>query len=195
METVKIERTTKETSVYAEISFPGKGDVSVNTTVPFFDHMLTALFFHGGFDAKIKAKGDTEIDDHHLVEDTGIVIGQCLAQLDRQSRPTMRFGSISVPMDDAAASVLTDFCGRPFLVWNVHFPQIYCGRFEMCLLKEFFSALVSHARINLHINGLYGENSHHLSEAVFKAVGKAVGQSLTKRTDGVTPSSKGMLES
>ena len=175
METVKIERTTKETSVYAEISFPGKGDVSVNTTVPFFDHMLTALFFHGGFDAKIKAKGDTEIDDHHLVEDTGIVIGQCLAQ--------------------AAASVLTDFCGRPFLVWNVHFPQIYCGRFEMCLLKEFFSALVSHARINLHINGLYGENSHHLSEAVFKAVGKAVGQSLTKRTDGVTPSSKGMLES
>ena len=93
METVKTERTTKETSVCAEISFPGTGNVSVSTTVPFFDHMLTALFFHGGFDAKIKAKGDTEIDDHHLVEDTGIVIGQCLAQLDKQSRPTMRFGS------------------------------------------------------------------------------------------------------
>ena len=144
METVKTERTTKETSVCAEISFPGTGNVSVSTTVPFFDHMLTALFFHGGFDARIEAKGDTEIDDHHLVEDTGIVIGQCLAQLDRQSRPTARFGEASVPMDDAAASVLTDFCGRPFLVWNVHFPQIYCGRFEMCLLKEFFSALVSH---------------------------------------------------
>ena len=97
METVKIERTTKETSVYAEISFPGKGDVSVNTTVPFFDHMLTALFFHGGFDAKIKAKGDTEIDDHHLVEDTGIVIGQCLAQPNSTNKVGRQCVSVQSP--------------------------------------------------------------------------------------------------
>lgn len=194
MSCVKIERSTKETSVCAEIAFPGTGKISIETTVPFFDHMLTALFFHGGFDAEIRAKGDTEIDGHHLVEDIGIVIGQCLAELNNRNFPVNRYGNAVIPMDDSAASVLVDFCGRSCFVYNIDFPQIYCGSFEICLLKEFFRALSSHAKINLHINGLYGENSHHLAEAVFKALGKATGQALTPKTDGILPSTKGMLE-
>lgn len=194
MNCIKIERNTKETSVHAEISFPGTGKVSVKTTVPFLDHMLSAFFFHGGFDAEIRAEGDTDIDNHHLVEDTGIVIGQCLAEIAQKSQPVTRYGNAVIPMDDSAASVLIDFCGRPYLVYNIRYPQIYCGSFEICLLKEFFQALSSHARINLHINGLYGENSHHLAEAAFKALGKASGQALTPKTDGILPSTKGMLE-
>lgn len=194
MTSAVVERQTKETDIRAQIAFPGTGKVSIETTVPFFDHMLTALFFHGGFDAEIKAKGDTEIDAHHLVEDTGIVIGQCLAEINSRNLPVVRYGQSVIPMDDAAASVLVDFCGRPYLIDNTVFPQIYCGSFEICLLKEFFRALSTHAKINLHINGLYGENSHHLAEAIFKALGKALGQALTPRTDGILPSTKGLLE-
>lgn len=194
MNSVQHQRKTKETDIQVNIKFPGTGNVNINTTVPFFDHMLTALFFHGGFDATIQAKGDTEIDDHHLVEDVGIVIGQALNELNQKQLPVQRYGSATIPMDDSAATALVDFCGRPFLVYRLDFPQIYCGQFEICLLKEFFQAITAHARINLHLNGLYGENSHHLSEAVFKSFGKALGQALTKRSDGMTPSTKGMLE-
>ncbi|MDY3938963.1 MAG: imidazoleglycerol-phosphate dehydratase HisB [Spirochaetia bacterium] len=194
MTSASVERKTKETDIRAKIAFPGTGQVSIKTTVPFFDHMLTALFFHGGFDAEISAEGDTDIDNHHLVEDTGIVVGQCLADINRQNFPLFRYGHSSIPMDDAAATVLVDFCGRPYLIYNTVFPQVYCGSFEVCLLKEFFQALSCHAKINLHINGLYGENSHHLAEAVFKALGKALGQALTPRTDGILPSTKGLLE-
>lgn len=194
MSSAEIQRKTKETDIRVQLSFPGTGKVQINTSVPFFDHMLTALFFHGGFDATVQAKGDTEIDDHHLVEDVGIVMGQALAELNAKQQPVLRYGSATIPMDDAAANALVDFCGRPFLVYRLEFPQVYCGRFEMCLLKEFFQAVSAHARINLHLSGLYGENSHHLSEAAFKAFGKALGQALTKRSDGLTPSTKGMLE-
>lgn len=194
MNRVKIERNTKETAVCAQTTFPGTGTISIETTVPFFDHMLTALFFHGGFDAEIQAKGDTEIDAHHLVEDVGIVLGDCLAQLNRQTQAVTRYGHAAIPMDDSAAEVLVDFCGRPYLVYNVDFPQLCCGAFETCLLKEFFHALSTHAKINLHINGLYGENSHHLAEAIFKAVGKALAQALTPKADGIVASTKGVLE-
>lgn len=199
MEAVVIERTTRETSIRVEL-LPGTGrvgeqigkqDLSIATGVPFFDHMLTGMLFHGGFQASVAASGDTEVDDHHTVEDVGIVLGQALATWQESNGPLARFGHAVVPMDDALGEAVIDACGRPYLVFSADFPQTHAGTFDLALVREFFQGLANHARINVHLIGRYGLNGHHLAEALFKAAGRALAQAYAG-SDAVR-STKGSL--
>jgi imidazoleglycerol-phosphate dehydratase len=145
----------------------------VDTGVPFFDHLLRALAFHGRLGLSIKGQGDLEVDEHHLVEDTGLALGEVFARLLEQG-PVERFGHAVAPMDEALAEVAVDVCGRPTLVFSGEFPQARVGSFEAALLREFLTALASRARIALHASLRCGANSHHLAEALFKALGLAL---------------------
>jgi imidazoleglycerol-phosphate dehydratase len=169
-------RTTKETDITVSLAFDAKHDVSVDTTVPFFDHMLHAFAFHGGFSLSVKATGDTNVDPHHLVEDTGLVIGECLRTIFASSGGVMRFGHAIIPMDEALSEATIDVCGRPTLAYRASFPQDYAGEFPLWLFREFFLALANRAEVALHLECRYGENAHHMIEALFKALGKAIGQ-------------------
>ncbi len=190
---VVVERKTKETDIRCELTFPGSGNCKIDTEVPFFNHMLNAMFFHGGFDVDLKAKGDIEVDHHHLVEDCGIVIGQALFKIFLENKNITRFGSFTIPMDDALCSTTVDFCNRPYLVYIVDYPQFKTGEFEVALHKEFFYALAMNAKINLHTRCFYGDNSHHISEAIYKSCGKAFNIALTVNSDNIEKSTKGVL--
>lgn len=185
-EIITVKRETKETSIVVELDMEERGKIAIDTTLPFFDHMLHAMAFHGGFSLTITAKGDTHVDPHHLVEDTGLVLGQAFMEYFKKSGPFERYSHCVIPMDDSLAEVTIDACNRPYLVHNIDYPQDRSGEFDMFLLKEFFQAFVSNSRINLHINCPYGENSHHLSEAIFKSMGIALKKSFTRisRKDG-----------
>jgi imidazoleglycerol-phosphate dehydratase len=159
--------------------------------VPFFDHMLYAMLFHGGFAGSVRARGDTDVDDHHTVEDVGIVIGQALSEHVERFGPVARFGHAVVPMDDALAETVIDLAGRSFLAFRAEFPQARAGRFDLALVREFFQALAGNARANVHVIGHYGINAHHLSEAIFKSAGRALG-AATRPADLVR-STKGTL--
>ncbi len=189
-----IERTTTETSVKVDWVLDGVGNGKVQTTIPFLDHMLTLLAKHGFFDLTIQAKGDTDIDDHHTIEDIGIVMGEALKQALGGKERIRRFGFASVPLDETLAQVTVDLSGRPYLVYRTELPSKRIKSLDLSLFEDFFQALVTHAAMNLHINVMYGRNSHHIMEAVFKGLAKALDQatSIDDRVKGVL-STKGSL--
>jgi imidazoleglycerol-phosphate dehydratase len=189
--TVTVERNTKETRIKLKLDPDGPGSIKLDLDLPFFEHMLTALAFHGGFGLEITGKGDLDVDPHHLVEDVGLVLGQALAEL-LEKGPVKRYGHALIPMDDALAEAVVDVCRRPYLVHRVEYPQARCGNFEICLLKEFFQALANRAQINLHLIARYGENSHHIAEALCKAAGKALFQAYFPTDAGSDPGTSGM---
>lgn len=189
-----IERTTSETQVKVELVLDGTGRGRIQTTIPFLDHMLTLLAKHGFFDLTVQAKGDTDIDDHHTIEDIGIVIGDALKQALGSKEGIRRFGWASIPLDETLAQVTVDLSGRPYLVYRVDLPQRRIKTLDLGLFEDFFQAFATHAALNLHVNVLYGRNPHHIMEAVFKALAKALDQAtgLDGRVSGV-PSTKGSL--
>ena len=195
MRSALVKRTTKETDIVVEINLDGTGCVEAETGVPFFDHMLNAFGRHGLFDLKVKAVGDIEIDAHHTVEDTGIVLGQAIAQALGDKRGVRRFGSAFVPMDEALLHAALDISGRGQLHYDVDLPFGMVGAFDTQLAKEFFIALATNAGVTLHVREIAGENAHHIIEASFKAVGRALCEAceINPRIAGELPSTKGML--
>ncbi|NWF75005.1 MAG: imidazoleglycerol-phosphate dehydratase HisB [Nitrospirae bacterium] len=196
MRTATIERKTKETDIKVKVNLDGKGNYTIDTSIPFFDHMLSLMCKHGLFDMKIKAKGDTEIDDHHTVEDIGIVLGKAIKQALRKKEGISRYGQASVPMDEALALVSLDISGRPYLVYRVQFSKkSKLKNFDPDLIEDFLLAFVSNSGITLHIESQYGRNTHHIIEAIFKALGRALKQAVTidPRIKGV-PSTKKCLD-
>ena len=190
----KVARETKETNIYAEWNLDGAGVAAVRTGVPFFDHMLDQIARHGLTDLTLTAEGDVQIDAHHTVEDTGIVLGQALRQALGDAKGIRRYGSAFVPMDETLAFAAIDVSGRPFLVFNASFPREKVGEFDTELVQEFFRALAFNAGITLHLKVEYGQNTHHMIEALFKAFARALDDALTldPRVTGV-PSTKGVL--
>ena len=193
--TASIDRTTKETSIQINLTLDGSGRHEIATGVAFFDHMLTQIARHGFFDLTINAKGDLEVDAHHTVEDVGICLGEAFKQALGDKAGIRRYGRGTMPMHEALASVVLDFSGRPFLVWHVDLPKVQVGSFDLELVQEFFTAFCNHAGANLHVNLAYGDNLHHIVEAVFKALARALDKAtqLDPRVQGVL-SSKGALE-
>lgn len=189
--TATVHRKTKETDITVALTLEG-GAVAVNTGIGFFDHMLTALGFYAGFGLEITAKGDLHVDAHHTVEDVGIVLGQALAQALGDKVGITRFGSAFVPMDESLARAVLDISARPYLVYDAVMPQERIGDYDSCLTVEFLRALTVHGGLTLHMAGLYGVNAHHLTEAMFKALGLAFKQAVAVGGDGVT-STKGAL--
>lgn len=195
MRKAKLERKTKETKVKVELNLDGKGYSKVHTTIPFFDHMLSLFAKHGLFDLKIDAWGDTEVDDHHLVEDIGIILGEVIKKCLGEKKGIQRYGHAMIPMDEALGWVAVDLSGRPYLVYNVKFQRKkLTEKFDFSLLEEFFRALVNNAQITLHMKLHYGRNNHHIAEALFKGLGKALKMAVevNPRVKGV-PSTKGRL--
>jgi len=195
MRTAKIERKTKETDIKLTLNLDGKGQYSINTSIPFFDHMLSLMCKHGIFDIKLKAKGDIEIDFHHTVEDIGIVFGKAVKQTLGDMKGISRFGQATVPMDEAIASVSIDISGRPYLVYRVAFPKkSKIKNFDPDLIEDFLQAFVSNSGITLHVESPYGRNTHHIIEAIFKALGRALRNAvcIDPRIKGI-PTTKGQL--
>ncbi|MCK1998276.1 imidazoleglycerol-phosphate dehydratase HisB [Psychrobacillus psychrodurans] len=190
----KIERMTNETKVWVEIDLDGEGKAEIDTGVPFMDHMLDLFTKHGLFDASIKAKGDTYIDDHHTTEDIGIVLGQAVKQALGDKIGIKRYGNAFVPMDDALAQVVIDISNRPHLEFRAQFPTQKVGSFDTELVHEFLWKFALEARMNVHVIVHYGANTHHMIEAIFKALARAIDEAITKddRVKGV-PSTKGLL--
>jgi imidazoleglycerol-phosphate dehydratase len=190
----RIVRKTTETDIQLAIDLDNSTGSSIDTTIPFFDHMLELFSRHGFFKLVIKSKGDTHIDDHHLIEDLGICLGQAVGQALGKKTGINRYGSSSVPMDECLCCVDLDISGRPYLIYKVKFERRKIGGFDPALVKEFFKAFTDHSGITLHINLLYGNNSHHIIEAVFKAFSRALRDAvnLNANIDGVL-STKGSL--
>lgn len=189
-----IERITKETQIKLSLDIDGSGEARVCTSVPFLDHMLNLFARHGLFDLEVEAKGDIDIDFHHTVEDIGIVLGEALKQALGDKQGIRRYGQATVPMDETLASVAVDLSGRPYLVYNVRLPKVKIGEFDVELAREFFQALTNNLAANLHINVMYGDNVHHILEACFKALARALDQATQQdpRIAGVM-STKGKL--
>ena len=177
-----VTRTTGETDIKISLNLDGKGQSKVDTGIGFFDHMLNSFVRHGMFDADIKAKGDLEVDCHHLVEDTGIVLGQAIKEAAGDKKGIRRFGDIILPMDDALVLCAIDFSGRPYLGFDASFTNERIGYFDTCMIKEFFYAISYSAGTNLHIRVLAGDNDHHIAEAMFKAFAKALDEATMKDT-------------
>jgi imidazoleglycerol-phosphate dehydratase len=191
----KIERNTKETQISLNLELDGRGEYAIETGVPFFDHMLDQVARHGFFDLTVKATGDLEIDAHHTIEDVGICLGEAFKKALGDKQGVRRFGRGTMPMHEALASIILDFSGRPFLVFNVDLPKAKVGEFDVELVEEFFIAFCNHSGANIHVNLAYGDNLHHIVEAIFKAFGRALDDAtgLDPRIETVM-SSKGMLE-
>jgi imidazoleglycerol-phosphate dehydratase len=189
-----ITRKTRETDITVALDLDGTGSTSVETGVPFFDHMLDAFGRHGLFDLSVSAVGDLEIDAHHTVEDVGIVLGQAIAEALADKSGITRFGSATVPMDEALVLAAVDISGRGALYYDVALPIELIGTFDTTLAKEFLTALATNAGVTLHVRSLAGENAHHIIEAAFKATARALAQAvaLDARVSGV-PSTKGAL--
>ena len=186
-----ISRETKETRIQAALWLSG-GPVKIDTGIGFFDHMLHAWAFYAGFGLTLTAKGDLEVDGHHTVEDTGIVLGQALREALGDKVGIRRFGSAYVPMDEALAFTALDFSGRPFLVYEADMPQARMGAYDACLTKEFMRALAMNSGLTLHMRAQYGRNAHHITEALFKSLGLAMKDAVKMEGTGVT-STKGVL--
>ncbi len=191
----KITRTTKETDISLELDIDGVGTTDIDTGIAFFDHMLDAFGRHGLFSLNVKAKGDIEVDAHHTVEDVGIVLGKAFDQAMGEKRGINRFASQYLPMDETLVLAAVDISGRGQLHWDVDVPLCLLGQFDTSLAKEFFIAFATNAGVTLHVRMLAGENAHHIVEACFKAVGRAMCQALevNPRIAGQLPSTKGML--
>ena len=195
MRSATVTRKTAETDISVEINLDGTGVYDNQTGVGFFDHMLDQLARHALIDMTISATGDLHIDDHHTVEDTGIALGQALTEAMGDKRGIRRYGSCLLPMDDALVRAALDLSARPYLVWNVDLPTAKIGGFDTELVREFFQAFATHGGITLHVDKLYGLNSHHIAEAAFKAVARALRDALEvdpRKSDAV-PSTKGKL--
>ena len=190
-----ITRTTKETDISLQLDIDGVGTTNIDTGIAFFDHMLDAFGRHGLFSLNVKAKGDIEVDAHHTVEDVGIVLGQAFAQAMGEKRGINRFASQYLPMDETLVLAAVDISGRGQLHWDVDVPLCVLGQFDTSLAKEFFIAFATNAGVTLHVRMLAGENAHHIVEACFKAVGRAMCQALevNPRIADQLPSTKGML--
>ena len=189
-----LKRTTKETDIEISLDIDGAGEANVGSGIGFFDHMLILFAKHGLFSLTVKAQGDLVIDGHHTVEDIGIVLGQALAKAAGDKAGIRRYGHVYVPMDEALVLVVVDFSGRPFLAFDAELGQGRIGEFDVELTEEFLRAVAVNAGLTLHVKLLSGKNRHHIVEAIFKALGRALSQSLERdpRVQGV-PSSKGML--
>lgn len=190
----EVERKTRETEIRVVLELDGSGQAEIDTGVGFMDHMLTLFTVHGFFDLNIQAKGDTYIDDHHTVEDIGICLGQAFTQALGDKSGVNRYGHAYVPMDETLARVCVDFSNRPYLHYNVVITDQKVGTFDTALASEFLRALSLHAGLTLHVDLLHGQNAHHIIEAVFKALGRAVGDASSPRQGlAGTLSSKGLL--
>ncbi len=195
MRQARVERKTKETEITVQLNIDGTGAAKVQTPIPFFSHMLEAWSKHGLMDLGVEASGDVEVDIHHTVEDVGIVLGQALRQALGDKKGIVRYGTAHVPMDEALVSASVDISGRPFLVFNVPVARTRVSNFDLDMLQEFFRAFAFNAEITLHVTMHYGHNLHHISEAVFKAVGRSLADAtrLNPRIAGILPSTKGAL--
>jgi imidazoleglycerol-phosphate dehydratase len=195
MRKARISRKTTETEVTVTVNLDGTGVAEVATGVGFFDHMLDQLARHSLIDIAVQAKGDLHIDDHHTVEDVGIALGQALASAWGDKRGIRRYGHFRLAMDDAQVACALDLSGRPHLVWNVDFAKAQIGSFDTELVREFFQALATHGGITLHVDRVHGLNGHHVAEATFKAVARALREAVEpdpRRADAI-PSTKGAL--
>lgn len=188
----RIIRTTKETDITVSLTLDGTGKADINTGIGFFDHMLTALAVHGGFDLNIACKGDLNVDGHHSVEDVGICLGQAFG-LALAEQPVTRFGSAFIPMDEALGFCALDISKRPFLVFNASFTGEKIGDYDSCLTEEFMRAFAFNAGITLHLRAEYGKNDHHVTEALFKALAYSLKQAVRLNGNGEVLSSKGVI--
>lgn len=194
MRNTTIKRETTETAIALDFSIDGTGNANVETGIGFFDHMLTLMTRHGLFDLDLVCKGDLQVDQHHSVEDIGIVLGQAVHEALGSKEGITRYGTITTPMDEALSTISLDISGRSFLVYHVEGLKDKVGDFDTELVEDFFQAFTSHAKVTLHINVAYGKNSHHIIESIFKGFGRALDQATGKnpRIQGV-PSTKGSL--
>jgi imidazoleglycerol-phosphate dehydratase len=193
--TASVSRKTGETDVFASVNLEGEGKCTVNTGIPFLDHMLHQLASHGLLDLEVQATGDLEIDDHHTNEDVGITLGQALGKALGDRKGIVRFGNFLAPLDEALVQVALDFSGRPHLSYGLQIPTQRVGSYDTQLIREFFVAVVNHSQMTLHIRQLDGINSHHIIEATFKAFARALRMAVEidpRRTQTI-PSSKGVL--
>ena len=195
MRTAEITRNTNETRIRVAINLDGTGKQTIDTGVPFLDHMLDQIARHGLIDLDIKAEGDLHIDAHHTVEDVGITLGMAIAKAAGTKAGLRRYGHAYVPLDEALSRVVIDFSGRPGLEYHIPFTRSHIGSFDVDLTREFFQGLVNHALITMHIDNLRGFNSHHQAETVFKACGRALRMALEvdPRMGDLVPSTKGVL--
>ena len=193
--TAELTRNTKETRIQAELNIDGTGESTIETGIPFFDHMLTLFARHGLFDLKVKAKGDIEVDYHHTVEDTGIVLGQLLKEALGEKRGIRRYGFFLLPMDESLARVAIDLSNRQAFVYKVEASDFMVRDFNIGLVKEFFQAFANEACCNLHINLEYGDEPHHIAESIFKSFARALDSAteIDPRTGDRIPTTKGML--
>lgn len=193
--TASVERNTNETQISIQLNLDGTGQSSLNTGLPFFEHMIDQIARHGMLDLTINAKGDLEIDAHHTVEDVGITLGQAFSQAIGDKKGIVRYGHAYVPLDEALSRVVIDFSGRPGLEFRAQFPRARVGDFDVDLTHEFFQGFVNHANVTLHIDSITGDNSHHIAETIFKAFGRALRMAAApdERMQGIVPSTKGSL--
>ncbi len=189
----KVERTTKETAVRVELRLDGGGAATADTGIPFFDHMLQQLGTHAGFDLRVEARGDLEVDGHHTVEDVGLALGQALAQALGDKAGIRRFGSVAVPLDEALVEVALDLSGRPFVVHEVPVPVELVGTYDTGLTEDFLRALATSANLTLHVRLVSGRSPHHIVEAEFKALARALGDACRRTGASAPPSTKGTL--
>ena len=193
MREATVTRTTKETDVRVQLRLEGDATVDVDTGLPFFDHMLRQLGTHAGWDLVVSAKGDLDVDGHHTVEDVGLVLGQSLAEALGDKHGIRRFGSITVPLDEAAVEVAVDLSGRPFVVYEVEIPAETIGTFDTGLVEDFVRAFATAAAMTVHVRLKAGRSPHHVLEAEFKAMAKALGDACARTGSGPAPSTKGSL--
>ena len=192
---IKVDRKTNETDITVKLELYGTGKSDINTGVPFLDHMLDQIARHGLVDLTIKCDGDTDIDDHHSVEDVGITLGQAFAKAIGDKKGMTRYGFSYVPLDEALSRVVIDLSGRPGLEMNVKFSRAMIGKFDVDLIGEFFQGFVNHCLATVHIDNIRGVNAHHQAETIFKAFGRALRMAASpdSRQSGVIPSTKGSL--
>ena len=190
--TATVERKTAETSVKLILNLDGNGHGVIDSGIGFFDHMLNSFAVHGGFGLILNCKGDLNVDGHHTVEDVGIVLGQAVARILGDRAGIARFGSAYVPMDEALGFCALDISGRPYLVFDAPMPQAMCGQYDTCLTVEFMRAFATHAGITLHLKSMYGDNAHHITEALYKALARALREAV-RETGGEVLSAKGVL--
>lgn len=193
MRKAKISRKTRETDITAEVILDGKGIAQIETGIGFFDHMLTALSVHSGISISLKCIGDLNVDCHHSIEDTGIVLGQAFNEALKDKSGIERYGSAYIPMDEALGFCSLDISNRPFLVFKGEFTNQMIGEYDTCMTEEFFRAFAFNAGITLHVNMVYGTNDHHKCEAIFKACAHALKKAIRLNDTGETLSTKGSL--
>lgn len=191
---IELHRVSKETDVHVILDMSESGESDIKTDLAFLNHMLTAMTFHGGFRLNLTATGDIDVDPHHLIEDTGLVIGSALEQARLKSDGIRRYGSALIPMDDTLSEAVVDAGGRPYLYWNVNWAQPRVGNLDLSLLRDFFWGLATGGKMNLHLSVRYSENGHHAAEALFKAVGYAIKAAYKPNQGGVAGmSTKGVI--